>query len=161
MAIRKGARFPVPFVEAFPMGLVLVGDIEPDREYVRDPGKVGQQKYDERSGLRQWKANVTDPDEPNGKRASFTVILLADVQPVPTSPEVLPGMRKIELEGVQAEPKRMGQGEYTYLGYVYYASGIAGDDSGSRGSAPAVSAPSAASVAAGAGKPAGRDKGAA
>lgn len=39
---------------------------------------------------------MTNPDEAKVKRASFEITLLADVQPVPTTSEVLPGMRPIE-----------------------------------------------------------------
>ena len=63
------------------------------------------------------------------KRASFELTFLAPVQPVPATSELLPGsgIRMIELDGLTAEPRRMGQGEYTYVGFVYRATGIKGD----------------------------------
>jgi len=77
------------------------------------------------TGKRQWKATVTDPDEPTAKRASFEITLIAEVQPVPTSTEVLPGMRPIKLDGLTAEPRVAGNGEFKYQFYVYRATGFA------------------------------------
>lgn len=128
MAISRGHRFPVAFDEAFPQGLVMVGDVAPDNEYQsredRAAGRPARQRVDEATGKRQWKVNVTDPSEPNAKRASFEVTFLADVQPVPTTSEALPGMRPIELEGLTAEPRVAGNGEFKYQSYVYRATGF-------------------------------------
>lgn len=128
MAISRGHRFPVEFPEAFPQGLVLLGEIAPDNEYQsredRAAGRPVRQKMDELTGKRQWKATVTDPNEPNAKRASFEVTFLADVQPVPTTTEVLPGVRPVELDGVTAEPRVAGNGEFKYLSYVFRATGF-------------------------------------
>ncbi len=79
---------------------------------------------DELTGKRQWKAAVTDPHEPNAKRASFEVTFLADVQPVPTTTEVLPGIRPIELEDVTVEPLVAGNGEFKYQSYLFRATGF-------------------------------------
>jgi hypothetical protein len=76
------------------------------------------------TGQRQWKATVTDPDEPSAKRASFEITFVADVQPVPTTTEVLPGMRPIQLDGLTAEPRVAGNGEFKYQSYVYRATGF-------------------------------------
>jgi hypothetical protein len=77
MAIPKGYRFPIEFSAAFPLGLVLVGEIAPDTEYQsredRAAGRQVRQRVDETTGKRQWKATVTDPSEQNAKRASFEV----------------------------------------------------------------------------------------
>lgn len=138
MAISRGHRFPIEFAEAFPQGLVLMGELAPDNEYQsredRAAGRPVRQKIDEVSGKRQWKGTVTDPDENNAKRASFEIRFLADVQPVPTTAEVLPGMRPIELEGLTAEPRIAGNGEYKYQSYVFRATGFrpAGAAGGSR-----------------------------
>lgn len=117
MAFLKGHRFPVEFDEAFPQGLVLVGEIEPDLEYQsqedRARNKEQRQRVDESTKLRRWKATVTDPHEQKAKRASFEVIFLADVQPAPLPPEVLPGFRQVELTGLMAAPKVAGQGEFS------------------------------------------------
>jgi hypothetical protein len=137
MAIPKGHRFPVEFDAAFPNGLVMVGNIAPDTEYQtredRTAGRRVRQRIDETTGKRQWKATVTDPDEPNGKRASFEITFLADVQPVPTTVEALPGMRAIELDGLTAEPRVAGNGEFKYQSYVYRASGFKAAGAGSGG----------------------------
>jgi hypothetical protein len=138
MAISRGHRFPVEFADAFPQGLVLMGEVAPDTEYQsreeRAAGRPVRQKVDELTGKRQWKATVTDPNEPNAKRASFEVTLLADVQPVPTMAEVLPGVRPVELESVTAEPRVAGNGEFKYLSYVFRATGFraAGSAGGTR-----------------------------
>ena len=109
MAIPRGYRFPIEFDVAFPQGLVLVGELAPDNEYQtredKAAGRPVRQKIDPVTGQRQWKATVTDPDEPTAKRASFEVTFVADVQPVPSTAEVLPGMRPIALQGLTAEPK--------------------------------------------------------
>ncbi|PPK70258.1 hypothetical protein V5P93_000864 [Actinokineospora auranticolor] len=129
MGMSKGHRFPVEFSDAFPDGLVLIGEVAPDNEYQsredRAAGRPVRQRMDETTGQRQWKAKVTDPSEPNAKRASFELTLVADVQPVPTTAEVLPGMRPIELVGLTAEPRIAGNGEFKYQAYVYRATGFA------------------------------------
>jgi hypothetical protein len=107
MAIPGSHRFDIAFDNAFPHGLVLIGDVTPDNESQtredKAAGRPVRQKLDQVTGKRQWKATVTDPDEPNAKRASFEITLVADVQPVPMTTEVLPGMRPIELDGLTAE----------------------------------------------------------
>jgi hypothetical protein len=141
MAIQKGHRFPIEFGDAFPQGLVLVGELAPDNEYQsredRAAGRPVRQKVDEVTGKRQWKGTVTDPDERNAKRASFEITFLADVQPVPTTPEVLPGMRQIEMAGLTAEPRLAGNGEYKYLSYIFRAAGFAAAGSAGSGGKPA------------------------
>jgi hypothetical protein len=134
MAIPRGHRFAIEFEDAFPQGLVLVGEIAPDNEYQtredKAAGRPVRQRIDDVTGKRQWKATVTDPDEPHGKRASFEITFVADVQPVPTTSEVLPGMRAIELDGLTAEPRVAGNGEFKYQSYVYRATGFKAAASG-------------------------------
>jgi hypothetical protein len=134
MAIAKGHRFAIEFAEAFPQGLVLMGELAPDNEYQsredRAAGRPVRQRVDEVTGKRQWKGTVTDPDERNAKRASFEVTFLADVQPVPTTSEALPGMRQIELEGLTAEPRLAGNGEFKYQSYVFRATGFRASSAG-------------------------------
>jgi hypothetical protein len=134
MAIPRGYRFAIQFDSAFHQGLVLIGDVAPDNEYqTRDDKAAGRpvrQKIDNVTGQRQWKATVTDPDEPSAKRASFEITFVADVQPVPTTTEVLPGMRPIQLDGLTAEPRVAGNGEFKYQSYVYRATGFTATTSG-------------------------------
>src|SRR5262249_28978567 len=96
MAIPRGYRFEIPFNTAFPQGLVLIGDVTPDNEYQtredKAAGRPVRQRIDDVTGTRQWKAMVTDPDETTAKRASFEITFIAEVQPVPSTTEVLPGM---------------------------------------------------------------------
>ncbi|WP_439377386.1 hypothetical protein [Amycolatopsis lexingtonensis] len=137
MAIEKGHRFAVAFDEAFPQGLVMVGEVSPDNEFQsredKAAGRPVRQRMDESTGKRQWKFLATDLGETRAKRASFEVTFLADVQPVPSTPEVMPGMRPVELEGLTAEPKVAGQGEYKYQSYVFRATGFKAADSGVAG----------------------------
>jgi hypothetical protein len=150
MAISRGHRFPIDFDDAFPQGLVMVGEVSPDNEYQsredRASGRPVRQRIDESTGKRQWKAAVTDPSEPNAKRASFEVTFLADVQPVPTTSEALPGMRPIELESLTAEPRVAGNGEFKYQSFVYRATGFKATQSGG-GRAPKSSAEQSAKAA--------------
>jgi translation initiation factor 2 beta subunit (eIF-2beta)/eIF-5 len=156
MAITKGHRFDIDFDTAFPLGLVMVGDVAPDIEYQsredKASGRPTRQRVDELTGKRQWKATVTDPSETNSKRASYDVTFLADVQPVPTTSEALPGMRPIELEGLTAEPKVAGNGEFKYQSYLFRATGFKTTASGSgvkpsRASGSATSGESTAKAA--------------
>lgn len=139
MAIKRGYRFPVEHAEVFPKGLMLLGPIGPDMEFDRP----NVQKTDPVTGLLQWTGAVSDPDEDKAKRASFEVVFTAPVQPVPSTPELVAGsgIRMIELDGLTAEARRMGQGEYTFVGFVYRATGIKGDTN-----APAPAAKSAPSM---------------
>lgn len=123
--IERGTRFGMPFEIAFAKGLLQTGEVVPDTEYQQDRTKPATQKVDVVTGKRQWKVTVTDPAQTNAKRASFDLIFLADVQPVPSAPELAPGtgLRMIELEGLTVEPKVMGQGEFKYLGYTFRAEG--------------------------------------
>jgi hypothetical protein len=134
MAIIKGHRFEIDFDDAFPQGLVMVGEVSPNNEYQsredKAAGRQVRQRIDEVTGKRQWKATVTDPSETNSKRASFDLTFLADVQPVPTTSEVLPGMRPIELDGLTAEPKVAGNGEFKYQSYAFRATGFKAAASG-------------------------------
>jgi hypothetical protein len=128
MAIIKGHRFEIDFDDAFPQGLVMVGEVSPNNEYQsredKAAGRQVRQRIDEVTGKRQWKVTVTDPSEANSERASFDLTFLADVQPVPTTSEVLPGMRPIELDGLTAEPKVAGNGEFKYQSYAFRATGF-------------------------------------
>lgn len=128
MAISRGYRFPIEFSEAFPRGLVMVGEVQPDTEFQSQDDRARNHpvrpRTDEATGLRQWKVSVTDPDEAKAKRASFEVMLLAEVQPVPTTVEALPGVRPVELDGLTAEPRVAGNGEFKYLSYVFRATGF-------------------------------------
>ena len=115
-----------------------MGEVAPDNEYQsredRAAGRPVRQRIDETTGKRQWKGTVTDPDERNAKRASFEITFLADVQPVPATTEVLPGVRPIELDGMTAEPRVAGNGEFKYQSYVFRATGFkaAGSAGGTR-----------------------------
>ncbi|MGH3504399.1 MAG: hypothetical protein ACRDQA_26385 [Nocardioidaceae bacterium] len=135
MAIRKGKRFDAEMDETFPQGLVLVGGVRAATEFQsqedRTRGREPRQLFDEQTAKHMWLGTVTDPDESRAKRASFEIKLVADVQPVPPTDEVMPGMRPIALEGLQVEPRIAGQGEFKYLTYQVWATGFADPTQGS------------------------------
>ncbi|MGW4366665.1 hypothetical protein ACWEKT_13560 [Nocardia takedensis] len=138
MAIPKGYGFPIEFGTAFEQKLLLMGDVGPAIKYNPDRNAIKEQRLDfdpatgEGTGLPLWVATVTDPGEPKGKRASFEITFVARHQPIPAGDEIAPGIWFIELEGLTAHPKVMGQGEFKYLGYTFRATGIKGDTSGSK-----------------------------
>ncbi|WP_280406678.1 hypothetical protein [Nocardia carnea] len=136
MAISKGFRFPIESGTAFPKRLLLMGPIGPAIKYNPDRNATPEQMIDynpktqEGTGLPLWKATVTDPHEASegkGKRASFEITFVSRHQPVPAGEQITDDMWFIEVEGLTAEPKVMGQGEFKYLGYTYRATGIKGD----------------------------------
>ncbi|SNR97224.1 hypothetical protein SAMN06265360_1504 [Haloechinothrix alba] len=150
MGMDRFHRFDVAFGEAFPKGLVLVGEIEPDNEFQQNRNAAPRQRVDERTGLRQWKGVFSDPAHVKESEASVKVTFLAEVQPVPSAEEFVPGcgMRPVELEGLQVTPKVTGQGEFKKLGWSYFATGFAepaGSTGGGAGSASAAAAGSPAS----------------
>ncbi|MEV6340562.1 hypothetical protein AB0M12_38305 [Nocardia vinacea] len=152
MAIPKGYGFPVEFATAFPQRLLLMGEIGPAIKYNPDRNALKEQRVDfdpqtgEGTGMPLWTATVTDPGEPKGKRASFEILFVARHQPIPAGEQIADGIWFIELEGLTAEPKVMGQGEFKYLGYAYRATGVKGDNSGAKQSPadPGASRPSKA-----------------
>ncbi|MFE3057189.1 hypothetical protein [Nocardia sp. NPDC059239] len=140
MGVSKGHEFPAQHNDVFPNQLLMLSQVTQVIKYNPDRTAVPEQAidYDPKTGkgtmLPLWKVTVSDPSEEKGKRASFEVIFRAPVQPVPSTEEIAPntGIRFIELEGLTCEPRVMGQGEFKYLGYIYRATGIKGDNSGSK-----------------------------
>lgn len=133
----KDLWFTPSFDDAFPMGLFLLGEVAPMTEFNSDRNAPKRQRLDldadgNGTGKRLWKATVTDPAAPNAKQASFDLVFVADVQPVPSAPEVARGMRPIVLEGLQVKPKITGQGEFKSIGWNIRATGIVGDTSGAK-----------------------------
>ncbi|RDI43862.1 hypothetical protein [Nocardia mexicana] len=122
---RKDFRFKTTFDEYFEQGVIQIRPIRPDTEYTNDPNKVGAQKRDPVTGLLMWRMAVMDPNEPNPRRASYDVILLADTEPVPTTEEIRPGLRPVVLEGVTVQPRIAGQNEFKYLDKTVRATGFA------------------------------------
>lgn len=133
----KNLWFTPAFEDAFPKGLFLLGDVEPMLEFNSDRNAPKRQRQDldaegNGTGKRLWKATVTDPAAPNARQASFDLVFVADVMPVPSTPELAPGMRPIVLEGLQVKPKIAGQGEFKSIGWNIRATGFAGDTSGAK-----------------------------
>ncbi|WP_040781088.1 hypothetical protein [Nocardia pneumoniae] len=139
----KDVWFTPAFEDAFPMGLFLLGEIAPVTEFSTDRNAPKRQRLDldaegNGTGKRLWKGTVTDPAAANAKQASFDVVFVADVQPVPAAPEIARGMRPVELEGLQVKPKIAGQGEFKSIGWTIRATGIKGDNSGAKSAAKAA-----------------------
>ncbi|MFI5540302.1 hypothetical protein ACIA5H_28310 [Nocardia sp. NPDC051900] len=139
----KDVWFTPAFEDAFPMGLFLLGEITPVTEFSTDRNAPKRQRLDldaegNGTGKRLWKGTVTDPAAANAKQASFDVVFVADVQPVPAAPEIARGMRPVELEGLQVKPKIAGQGEFKSIGWTIRATGIKGDNSGAKSAAKAA-----------------------
>ncbi|WP_063053028.1 hypothetical protein [Nocardia arthritidis] len=139
----KDVWFTPAFEDAFPMGLFLLGEIAPVTEFSSDRNAPKRQRLDldaegNGTGKRLWKGTVTDPAAANAKQASFDVVFVADVQPVPAAPEIARGMRPVELEGLQVKPKIAGQGEFKSIGWTIRATGIKGDNSGAKSAAKAA-----------------------
>jgi hypothetical protein len=134
----KDVWFRPEFRESFPMGLFLLGEVQPMTEFTTDRNAPKRQKQDYDSegngtGKRLWKATVIDPAGASSvKHAGFEVVFVSDVQPVPSAPEISEGMRPIVLEGLQVKPKMSGQGEYKSIGWTVRATGIKGDTSGGK-----------------------------
>lgn len=133
MGMGRFHRFDVAFEVAFPKGLVLNGEIEPDNEFQQDRNAAPRQRADEQTGLRQWKGVFSDPAHVKESEASVKVTFFAEHQPVPTSEEFVPGcgMRPVELTGLQVTPRVTGQGEFKKLGWSYFATGFAASGTGS------------------------------
>ncbi|MFC8043530.1 hypothetical protein [Nocardia sp. NPDC057353] len=133
----KDVWFTPTFEQAFPKGLFLLGDIEPVTEFNADRSAPKRQRTDvdfegNGTGKRLWKGTITDPAAANAKSASFEVTFVADVMPVPAAPEIVPGMRPIELEGLEIKPKIEGDGQFKRIGWKIRATGIKGDTNAPR-----------------------------
>lgn len=120
MAIYKGFRCPIEFADAFPQGLVLVGELAPDNDYQSQEDRavmrpVRQNVY-EVTRKRQWKGTATDPDESNSKRAPF-------------------------------EPRIAGNGEVKYQTYIFRATGFASACAAGGSKSPQASKPVTESIA--------------
>ncbi|WP_063920307.1 hypothetical protein [Nocardia violaceofusca] len=133
----KDVWFTPEFSDAFPMGLFLLGEIQPITEFSNDRNAPKIQKSDwdrdgNGTGLRLWKGTVMDPAAMNARNAGFDVTFVTNQRPVPSAPAISEGVYPIVLEGLQVKPKVAGSGEYKTLGFNIRASGIKGDNSGAK-----------------------------
>ncbi|WP_254190033.1 hypothetical protein [Nocardia noduli] len=117
--------------------MFLLGAISAVTEFSSDRNAPKIQKVDldregNGTGKRLWKGTVTDPTAANARNASFDVVFVSDVMPVPPVAEIVPGMTPIELDGMQVKPKVVGAGEFKSIGFNVRATGIKGDTSGTR-----------------------------
>ncbi|WP_431958267.1 hypothetical protein [Nocardia lijiangensis] len=138
---RKNFRFAVAFADFFRDGLYQMGPVRPDLVYTGDPNRPGPQKRDELTGALVWKITVSDPAIlDKARRASYEVLLLSETEPVPTTAEIGPNLRPIELVGVTVQPRIAGQGEYKYQDYTVRATGYATAPGGGNRSATGAGA---------------------
>lgn len=133
----KDVWFRPDFADAFPMGLLLMGEVAPLTEFSSDRNAPKRQKVDldtdgNGTGKRLWKATVVDPTGVGSKNSAIDVTFVADVQPVPSAAPVSPGLTPIVLEGLQVKPRVTGNGEFKSIGFVVRATGIRGDTSGAK-----------------------------
>ncbi|MCP9619677.1 hypothetical protein FOH10_09150 [Nocardia otitidiscaviarum] len=133
----KDVWFRPEFGEAFPMGLLLMGAVEPMTEFSRDRNAPKRQKVDldddgNGTGKRLWKGTVMDPSGMGAKNASFDVTFVADVAPVPSADALSPNVYPVVLEGLQIKPRVVGNGEFKSIGWYIRATGIVGDTSGAK-----------------------------
>ncbi|MEV4206630.1 hypothetical protein [Nocardia salmonicida] len=141
----KDMWIPTDFDAVFPLGLMLVGAIEPDEEFSSDRNAPKRQKIDmDREGngsrKRMWKATVMDPAGAGkgAKNTGFDITFISDVVPVPSADEVMAGFRPIRLEGLMLKPRVTGNGEFKSIGFYIRATGIVGDNSGAKVNEPAA-----------------------
>ncbi|MFD6463855.1 hypothetical protein, partial [Streptomyces roseolus] len=114
-------------------------EIQPVTEFNQDRSAPKRHQLDfdrdgNGTGKRLWKATIMDPAgaDRGAKQSSFDVVFVADQQPVPSTPEISPGVRPIELEGLMLKPRVVGNGEFKSIGWNIRATGIKGDNSGSK-----------------------------
>lgn len=128
MAIDKSKRFEVPFDEAFPEGLYLVGEITPLTEYQSQEDRARNRpvrpRTDEATGLNLYRGTFADPSAEKDREKSITVEFAAKVQPVP--PEAIPGLpfRPVVLEGLTVQPRAEAVGQAKWITWVYRATGM-------------------------------------
>ncbi|MFB7723145.1 hypothetical protein [Nocardia sp. NPDC056100] len=130
----KDMWFDVPTAES---SFMLIGSIEPMTEFSQNRNAPKRQRVDlddngNGTGKRLWKGTVADPTGIGEKNATFDVLFIADVQPVPSTAPVSPGFTPVVLEGMQVKPKIAGSGEFKSIGWKVRATGIVGDTSGSK-----------------------------
>ncbi|WP_028479108.1 hypothetical protein [Nocardia sp. CNY236] len=133
----KDMWIPTDFRSVFPKGVLLLGDIEAQTEFSEDRNALKRQAVDldregNGSGKRMWKATIMDRAGGKANQASFDVTFVVDQVPVPSEPEVMEGLRPIELEGLLLKPRVVGNGQFKSIGFYIRATGIKGDTSGAK-----------------------------
>jgi hypothetical protein len=144
-------RIGIKQFEHFTHPLLLVGEVEPRRDFEKSTRDNPVQEVDKESGVRVWEAEVvnTDPEARKADR-SFTVKLISERQPVPPESADASGMRPVVFEHLEAMPwmdDRMCSGKdqphrcRAKIAWSYRASGFSDNndskDSGSTASSSA------------------------
>lgn len=153
-------RIGIKQFEHFTHPLLLVGEVEPRRDFEKSTKDNPVQEVDKESGVRVWEAEVvnTDPEARKADR-SFTVKIVAERQPVPPESADASGMRPVVFAHLEAMPwmdDRMCSGKdqphrcRAKIAWSYRASGFAeasgtGKDRGSTASASESSTASTSS----------------
>jgi hypothetical protein len=151
-------RIGIKQFEHFTHPLLLVGEVEPRRDFEKSTKDNPVQEVDKESGVRVWEAEVvnTDPEARKADR-SFTVKLISDRQPVPPESADASGMRLVMFAHLEAMPwldDRMCSGKdqphrcRAKIAWSYRASGFAetSDSGKASGSTSSASESSTAST---------------
>lgn len=123
MAVRPGARIPVPSEFVFPHGVFATGGVQAVEEFV-DNKKTGRQETDPHNGMPVWSVAVLDGDpELNAKQKSFAVKISAAYQPV-LPDATIPGLPfiPVQFEGLTVTP--YVDSATKRLVYSYRATGV-------------------------------------
>ena len=133
-------RIGIKQFEHFMHPLLLVGEVEPRRDFEKSSRDNPVQEVDKESGVRVWEAEVvnTDPEARKADR-SFTVKIIAERQPVPPESADASGMRPVVFAHLEAMPwldDRMCSGKdqphrcRAKIAWSYRASGFADSNDG-------------------------------
>ncbi|MFX0579452.1 hypothetical protein [Nocardia nepalensis] len=134
MAVKKFQRFPIPHDIGFEAGAAIINVPEPVMKFnERKRAYTNEQERDEETGLLKWKAKIIDfSADVRGSDMGIDLIFLSAVQPIPTGPELRPGMREVVFENLMVQPRATKAGDFAKLIYSYFATGIVGDNSGAK-----------------------------
>ncbi|WP_225729480.1 MULTISPECIES: hypothetical protein [unclassified Nocardia] len=132
MGVKWNQRFLAPHGVIFPNGAAINGVPVLMMKYNdRKKAYTNEPERDEETGLLKWKAKVWDfSEDVRGTDAGLELIFLAPVQPIPTGKEIRPGLVEVEFENLMVQPRVTKSGDYAKLTYLYFATGIKGDASG-------------------------------
>jgi len=108
-----------------PNGLYATGPAIAKREFEKDPTKVGRQLTDRDTGKPLYAFPAFHQNAERANRAAFEVTVLSDTAPdLEAIPEVLPGMRLVELEGLTLEPRIQGDKPYQFITFTWRCTGV-------------------------------------
>ena len=115
-------RFPMPFEVAFPLGVLVISEVEPVLDFDRSTKERKVQQVDPDAGLPVWQVMCLDLD-PEAKKAqkTVTVKIAAKVQPVPPESKDGSPLIPVEFVGLTAMPWIEESGNFTRISWSYRA----------------------------------------